>query len=265
MMQKGKVTGNFGELNYSIYPGGSKALFAFHGFGQKAGDLEPVIKQLRREYTTYSFNHFFHGSKWIFKNQPLKKLLWKDILKKVIQKHRIDTFDMLGFSLGAKIALTSFELFPDKVKKMHLLAPDGIETNIWYNLATYPSIFRRYFKSMIVHPKRFYSIINGLNQLGLVDKGLMRFATSQMDTASKRHRVYFSWIVYKDFKSPTASLTQRINERTCELNFWLGKYDRVISKKGIESFAQGLREVKLTTLDCGHNDLINKVAFALSD
>ncbi|MEM8567411.1 MAG: alpha/beta hydrolase [Bacteroidota bacterium] len=264
-MQKSKVTGNFGELSYLIYPGGQKTLFAFHGFGQRATDLEPIIQKLRTEYTTYSFSHFFHGSSWHFRDTPLKLILWQEIINFVLKKHSIKTFDLLGFSLGAKVALASFELFPDKVKKMYLLAPDGIDTNVWYNLATYPNIFRRYFKSMIVHPKRFYSILNGLYRLGLLDKGLMRFAASQMNTASKRHRVYFSWVIYKDFKSSRPALAKLVNDHNCELNIWLGKYDRVILRKGIESFTKRIHGARVTILESGHNDLINKVAFELSD
>ncbi|MEM9298302.1 MAG: alpha/beta hydrolase [Bacteroidota bacterium] len=263
-MPKDSLIGEFGELKYHIHTGGSKVLLAFHGFGQDDTALLPCIEKLKFEYTVYSFRHFFHGSIWNFKDKPLTKGLWKKIIEELLSKHNIDSFELLGFSLGAKVALSTLELFVKKVRKVHLLAPDGIQTNVWYNLATYPSIFRYYFRSMIVQPKRFYSILNGLHRFHLVDNSLLRFAASQMDTASKRHRVYYSWIVYKKLNVNRYTLIELMNQSQCQVAFWLGRYDKVILRKGIESFANQLDKKSLRVLECGHSNLINKVALELN-
>ena len=60
-MKTSKISGYYGELNYSIHPGGGKILLAFHGFGQNNSALLPVIGALSNEYAIYAFNHFFHG------------------------------------------------------------------------------------------------------------------------------------------------------------------------------------------------------------
>lgn len=264
-MSKDSLIGNFGELNYHIHLGGKKVLLAFHGFGQDHTALIPCIEQLQHEYTVYSFNHFFHGSIWNYKDQPLTKELWQKIINQLLIKHHIVSFDLIGFSLGAKIALATYEIFHGRVSKLHILAPDGIQTSVWYNLATYPIIFRRYFKSMIVQPKRFNSIVNGLNRLGLVDRGLLRFASNQMNTASRRHRVYYTWIVYKELKVDREALIEQMNRNHCEVIFWIGKYDKVILQKGIESFAKQLNNKLIKILESGHNELINKVAAELKN
>ncbi|MEM1406783.1 MAG: alpha/beta hydrolase [Bacteroidota bacterium] len=262
-MQKDSLIGEFGELKYDIHPGGSKVLLAFHGFGQDNTSLLPCIEKLKFKYTIYSFRHFFHGSVWNFKDKPLTKSLWEKIIRELLLKHRIDSFELLGFSLGAKVALNTLELFISKVHRVHLLAPDGIQTSVWYNLATYPGIFRYFFRSMIVQPKRFYSILHGLHRFRLVDNGLLRFAASQMNTASKRHRVYYSWVVYKRLNVDRGALIELMNTSQCEVTFWLGRYDKVIQRKGIESFAKQLNKKSLKILECGHSNLINKVALEL--
>ncbi|MEM9859221.1 MAG: alpha/beta hydrolase [Bacteroidota bacterium] len=264
-MQKSKISGSFGELTYNIHQGGKEILLAFHGFGQNGEALLPLIQSLLPDYTIFSFNLFFHGSIWKLRDKPLEKNVWEEILNSFFTKHNIGTFTLLGFSLGAKISLVTYTLFPDRVSRMVLLAPDGISTNLWYNLATYPHFFRDYFKSMIVQPKRFYSILNALTRMNLVDRGLIRFAANQMNTASKRHKVYYSWVVYRRFQLSQKELILLANKSNCKFTFWLGTYDKVITKERIQSFAQKLPNSEVRVLDCGHNDLIQKAAYALSD
>ena len=66
----------------------------------------------------------------------MSKSFWKKLLGLFLEKENIEDFHVMGFSLGARLALTSFEMFPSKVKKLYLLAPDGIQDSIWFRIAT---------------------------------------------------------------------------------------------------------------------------------
>ena len=130
-------------LSYRKSGHGNKALLLFHGFGQHHQAFAALSDKLAPYFTLYAFDLFFHGnSQWNEGEQPLEKVMWKDILTKFLDEHNIGKFSVLGFSLGGKFALVSLELFPAQVEQIILLAPDGVKTSFWYSLATYPLLLR---------------------------------------------------------------------------------------------------------------------------
>ena len=245
------------KLFYQKSGKGSKHLLLFHGFGQNHQVFEPWTQQLSDTYTLYAFDIFFHGqSERTFREEPVEKSDWKEIIRLFLEENDIHHFSLLGFSMGGKFALCTLELFSGKVDELFLLAPDGIKTSFWYSLATYPVALRKLFKSMIDKPGRFHTIAQMANKLGLVDKGVLRFAQSQIDSWDKRERVYYSWIVFRHFKFIMDSIARIINTRQIRVMMIIGKYDRIITVKNMNRLLDKLTSADLKIIDTGHNGII---------
>jgi pimeloyl-ACP methyl ester carboxylesterase len=163
---------------------------------------------------------------------------------------------LAAFSLGGKFALTALEAFPEKVKRLTLLAPDGIKTSFWYSLATYPLVIRSLFKSMVLRPGRFHALAKFLNRVGLVDKGLLRFAELQMDTEEKRRRVYYSWVYFRHLTFDLNQIATLLNANKIPLLLIVGKFDRVIPARNMNAFLQKITIKQFEIVEAGHNDLI---------
>jgi pimeloyl-ACP methyl ester carboxylesterase len=252
-----------GKLFYSKEGEGKRHILLFHGFGQDHGAFATWVPALKNDYSIYSFDLFFHGeSVWPDRN-PMEKKGWKDILELFFEEEQIEMFEVAGFSLGGKFALATLEAFPARVKKIVLLAPDGIKTNFWYSLATYPVAVRALFKSMILHPIRFHRIARVLERIGLVDKGLMRFAASQMDTAEKRERVYFSWVYFRHLKFDLGYLAGLVNEYHISFLLMVGKHDKVISSESLNRILDKIDVYEFKILETGHNGVIDASASLL--
>jgi pimeloyl-ACP methyl ester carboxylesterase len=246
------------NLFYSKSGTGKKSLLLFHGFGQDHRAFDCWIEKLQNEYTLYSFDLFFHGqSSWMSKEE-LEKIDWNKIIHLFLQQEKISEFEIAGFSMGGKFSLATLEAFPDKIKKIILLAPDGIKTSFWYSLATYPIAIRAIFKSMILHPNRLYHLTKMLHSFGLVDKGLLRFVESQMGSEEKRRRVYFSWVYFRKLKFNLSKIASLLNEQLIPLTLIVGKHDKVIQPKNMEAFLGKVNSKQFTVLEAGHNDLIGK-------
>lgn len=259
-----QIETDLGILNHKVYPGGPKTLLAFHGFGQNAEAMGPLAQGLSPTYTLYSFDLFFHGnSTWKNTGRTLSKKDWTRILSQVLQFYDISSFTLAGFSLGGKLVLATLEAFPTRVERVLLMAPDGIDTSFWYNLATYPPIFRQYFKSMITKPQRFHNLMKALKKLNIVDKGLTKFAARQMNSNRKRYQVYYSWVVFKELKFDLDQIADIFNDHNIPVNIWMGKYDRVIKTRRLEKLIGKLEHCELHFLDCGHNDLVIHVVQVL--
>jgi len=245
------------KLFYSKSGSGPRALLLFHGFGQDHKVFDSWNESLSQFYTLYTFDIFFHGqSQWPSHDQPIEKEEWREIMEIFFKTNNIERFSLCGFSLGGKFVLATLEAFPKKVDEIFLLAPDGIKTNFWYSLATYPHAFRNLFKSMIERPNRFHALTRFAGKVGWIDKGILRFVESQMDTQEKRQRVYSSWVVFRHFKFDMTSVAGIINDHPIRLSMIIGKYDKIITAENMNLLLDKLKNFNLEILETGHNGVI---------
>lgn len=250
------------ELFYSVAGHGPKTLLLFHGFGQDHTVFNQLVLRYQHLYTCYSFDLYFHGStQWSHDEEPLEKQEWASQLNDFLERHTITDFSVLGYSMGGKFALATLEAFPNRVKELFLLAPDGVTISNWYKVATYPFILRKLFKSMILHPDRFQLIVNFAKSVGLIDKMVKRFVENQMNTEEKRKQVYYSWVVFRHLRFRMSHIATIINTNQIKTRLVVGRYDKVIAAEKMKPLAEKLTQNSLEIPECGHNDVINSFGF----
>ncbi|MGK7390414.1 MAG: alpha/beta fold hydrolase [Candidatus Cyclobacteriaceae bacterium M2_1C_046] len=241
-----------------------QVMLLFHGFGQSHQDMKPLVDQLLHSYTCYNFDLFFHGKSTGPEEKALELEDWNEIMRKLFKKEQIEEVNLTGFSLGAKYVLAILMAFPEKINNLFFLAPDGIKTNIWYNMATYPHFLRKLFKSTIRHPQRFYILIRPLRKLGLISKSLSKFVEMQMSTPDQRVRVYRSWVGIRRIKFKTKKILKVLNKEQLPTTIILGNRDSVIPVKPFKKFCNRGLTCKLVILEAGHNSLIKQASLYIS-
>lgn len=258
-MKSGAISFSGSLLSYFKSGVGEKRLLLFHGFGQDYLAFQSWTSILQQEYTCYSFDLYFHGASRWPSRRALEKEDWRQVMEQFLKQEGITNFAVVGFSMGGKFALATYESFAPQITDLILLAPDGIKTSFWYSLATYPIAIRALFKSMILHPNRLYRVTKLLRNLRLMDGGLLRFAESQMNSEEKRKRVYYSWVYFRHLKFNTDQVADLINQH--EINFTLitGSHDKVITSENMAGFLQKINQKQVLEIKSGHNDLINRV------
>jgi pimeloyl-ACP methyl ester carboxylesterase len=250
---------NNSKLHYAKAGNGEKHMVVFHGFGQDRSIFNFFTQSLAREYTFYVFDLYFHGrSQWAHGEKTLTKTEWKQTITLFLFENNIRKFSVAGFSLGGKFALATIETHPEKIHEAFLIAPDGIKTSFWYSMATYPLMFRKFFKTMILHPHRFLNIARFLNKTGLVDQGLIRFAEYQMNSQEKRSRVYYSWVVFRHLNFNLNRLAHILNSHGIKVTLIVGKYDKVIAPENMSGLLKKLKLSRFEILESGHTGLINQ-------
>lgn len=249
------------KLHYRKIGSGSKVLLAFHGYGQSSSYYLPMEQALGHDYTIYAFDLFFHGGSRLHKDDmPLSKEFLKEIVEHFLEKYKIERFSVMGFSMGGKFALTLIEQMPERVEELYLIAPDGIKTSFWYNIATYPGWMQQLFKRTVIKPKAFFKFLQVLNKYNLAHKSLIRFAHYQMDSTAKRLRVYRSWIGFRELNFDIRQIVRLLNEHRIPVTMFLGEYDEIISPKRVKVFMDALDEGELVILKTGHSNLLHDVA-----
>lgn len=249
------------SLHYTVAGHGQKVLLAFHGYGQTNEHLRELEAEFYENYTVYAFDLFYHGNSfWHKKDEPLDKAFWADLMYEFLNSNGIKDFSLLGFSMGGKLVLCTLEKFPHRIEEVILIAPDGVKTSFWYSLATYPGIFRKLFRLMVVNPvfyKQFFSV---LRRIGIVDRGLIRFASTQMASRDQRRRVYYSWMIFRKLRFDLRLLGFVMNQNNIRLKMFLGKFDRIILLKNMNRLIKKVKSVEVHLLNAGHSNLISSVA-----
>lgn len=259
------VTHAAGKLAYRRFGSGSEVWVFFHGFGQRHQDLL-AFEKLRTPNQRYLFvDNIYHGqSSWNSSEKALSKEEWKAILLSLLHQENIDSFHLVGYSMGGKFALLSYELLPDRVNSLLLLAPDGIKTGLWYSMSNYPSGINPLFKRVIFRPQRFFSFIEGLKTVGLLQKSLVKFVQTQLETRSKRAQAYLVWKVLGGIHLQLGTIIQQLRKKPIPVTVVVGEFDRMVSPKNLERFTAKVPQLQLILLPVGHGQLIEATISHLS-
>jgi pimeloyl-ACP methyl ester carboxylesterase len=166
----------------------------------------------------------------------------------------------MAFSMGGKFALTLVEVFPKQINRILLVAPDGIKTNFWYSLATYPGWMQGLFKRTVLRPVPFFKFVSLLDRYNIVDKGLLRFANWHMESTPKRLRIYKSWMGFSQLTFDIRKIVHSLNQHQTPVILFLGEFDNVIPQRSLQVFVKALQHCQLILLKTGHTLLLYDVA-----
>jgi len=250
-------------LEYEVLGNGSKALFAFHGFGSSAELFRSVEESLGKTYTIYSFNLPYHGLSRLDHDSSALGIypdLLKVYFKNFLWHIRATYFSVAGFSLGGKIALELVTLFPEEVRDIFLFAPDGIKVSPWYGFVTKTMLGNWFFKRMMQHPIRYQNIINVLAKIRIVHPRTANFVKGSLDTEDKRLLVYNTWKCFRHIEPNTRKFQNIVNRKGLRIYLFFGKHDKVIPPVIGKKFVRGLRDKKsLHIVDAGHQMINEKM------
>ena len=248
------------RLHYEKLGNGPKVLLAFHGYGQDLYYFLPVAEALNEQFTIYAFDLFFHGKSWLEKEHaPLTKAFLTQLIQWFLFKENISKFSVTGFSMGGKFALTVLESFPEKIHSFYLVAPDGIKTSFWYNVATYPGWLAGFFKRTVVKPQPFFRMVNTLNRYNLMHPSILRFASFQMNSPAKRLKIYKSWTGFRLLVFDIPEIVKLLNQHRIPVIIFFGSFDKIITAKALAFFTNALENARVVTLKTGHSHLLEEV------
>jgi len=244
-------------LAYEVQGVGDNVVLLFHGFGQDHSIFRGFSEAQLAMSKIYAFDIFFHGkSEWGKSDLPIEKEAWKALMRHFLETEKIDRFTVGGFSLGSRLALATFEGFPECTERIVLMAPDAVVNDFWFRAATSNGLSRSLFKSMIAKHSPFLVLLRAIRGLGFISPSLHKFAMSQMDTGQKRAQVYYTWVVLRKLSFNKRILSQQLNHHRTPVHFFVGRFDKVITFTAVETFLKRLKYAHVTILETGHMGIV---------
>ena len=224
-----------------------------------------LAKYAGDQYTFYSIDLPFHG-----------KTAWQDgftftdpdllqIIEKILHQNNYELqainhkLTLLGFSLGGRIALSLFQLIPEKIEKLVLLAPDGLKVNFWYWLAAQTWLGNKFFHFTMKHPGWFFGFLKMLNKLKLVNVSVFKFVNHYIGDAEARRLLYARWTTLRKLKPDLGLIKSLVRKNDIQIRLVYGKHDRIILSSVGERFRKGIEEkCTLSVIHSGHQVLHEK-------
>jgi pimeloyl-ACP methyl ester carboxylesterase len=254
------------KVHYIKTGNGEKILFCLHGYGESCKSFDFIEKYIIADFTLIGIDFPFHGETiWneglIFSPEDLSNIIDEIIHSLSIKNAKIY---LLGFSMGGRVALNLFQINPDKIEKLILIAPDGLHVNFWYWFATQNYFGNKLFHFTVQHPAWFFSLLSFSNKIKLINQSIFKFANYYLHDKQVRTDLYNRWITMRRFKPDIKKIKKNIRNDNIQMRLLYGEYDRVIRYKNAKKFMRGIKSYcTLSIIDSGHQLLQEKNADAI--
>ncbi len=247
------------QIAYYTYGSGGEVVFCFHGYGL-AGESFLILEHIfEADYTLICIDFPFHGSTYwqdglFFSVEDL----W-EIMNLVNPKPKVP-FSLMGYSMGGRIVMQLLQTYPQQIKQVALIAPDGLKLNWWQEVATRTIIGNRLFRYTMRCPQWLFAVIKVSGWLRLIKKSIEKFALAHIDNASERQLLYNRWSAMRAYKPSLDLLRSIIRQYKIPVKLLFGQHDRIITIRQGLAFKKNEPLISVKEINCGHNLLKEQYA-----
>ncbi|WP_374949550.1 alpha/beta hydrolase [Mucilaginibacter sp.] len=247
-----------GKAYYHEYGSGTKPLLAFHGYGMTGRQFHVLERSILQDYHVYGFDHFFHGGSAIagWTEQQIVAGMPKDMVAAYAEEwfkvHGRQRFSVMGYSIGANIALILVELYPDLIDNVILMAPDGLSVYKGFHFLTHHRLGRYLFMRVTKSKWLAPALLKNLKKAKFIDESLYQIAYNEIDTEQKRQDVYYTLNLIRLLKPDVIKIAKLINQHQLNCLLIFGKHDNLFPRKAAEPFIGLLDKPEVHEVALGH-------------
>ena len=238
---------------------GPKKVLCLHGYGEDSEKFSFLEQHLGNQFSFYCIDLPYHGKTNWLQVELLTPAELDSIIAAFFNTDAEQTFYLMGYSLGARVALSLYQINPTKYSKLILLAPDGFTVNPWYWIATQTRAGNLFFKYTMEKPRWFFALIKKFNQWKLINDSVFKFAHHYIDDADARSLLYQRWTSLRLFKPNLKIIASLIKKESTKLFLFYGRFDKIIRAGKGNWFCQQIGDKgQLHILPAGHQLLNEK-------
>ncbi len=263
-MQSGFLQYHSSVIHYR-FGGQGIPLICFHGYGETSASFDFLEKPLGASHLIIAIDLPFHGdTKW--NEDRIYPVILADLINKLLAdlKAGATNIQLLGFSMGGRMALCTLQEMQGHASKVVLLAPDGLTVNFWYWLTTQTIVGNTVFKWTMSKPGWFLGLLRGGNKLRIINQSIYKFVEFYIHDSTVRKQLYDRWTGLSKCSPSMKRVRDIIKQHKVIVRLLYGKYDRIIGPDRGKKLTDGLPGCSTQVLNCGHQVLHEKNAEAIS-
>ncbi|NLR91061.1 alpha/beta fold hydrolase [Flammeovirga agarivorans] len=231
---------------------GPRLLICFHGYGQTVDVFSPLSK-MQDKYTLLSIALPYHSDNYALDrklsvNYPLG--IYHFILY-FAKKHQFNSWEICGYSIGARLAQFCYTQNPKKCDALYLVAPDGVGQNYFFSTVTH-RLFNPLFKKVMKRSDLLIKSIQLIRKTRVISASLSSFAQQNIGSKEQSQKVANTWIALRKAKISNSKLLYYLEEYNTPYFLVRGKFDKIITAKKLRGFTKKAPVYRVIALPANH-------------
>ncbi|UOE50540.1 alpha/beta hydrolase [Mucilaginibacter sp. SMC90] len=247
-----------GKAHFHEYGTGQKPLLAFHGYGMTGKQFHVLDQSILPQYHIYGFDHFFHGESkldgWteqqILAGMP--KAMVRNYMEEWFKLYGRQRFSVMGYSIGANLALILVEEYADMIDDIILMAPDGLAVFKGFHFILHNKLGRAIFRTATKSKWLAPFLVKNVKRVGVIDQSLYNIAYNEIDTEQKRLDTYYTLNLIRLLKPDVQKVARLINQHNIKCLLIFGKHDKLFPKSAAMPFLGMLDNAEVHEVELGH-------------
>ncbi|MBL7941841.1 MAG: alpha/beta hydrolase [Flavobacteriales bacterium] len=221
------------SMEYLCWGSGPETILCLHGFGRTGADFQVFVPLLNDRQQLVALNLFGHGqSTWgDHRGDPITAEQWSGLVEAFIQHLGSQQVHLVGYSLGARMALAFMVRCPDRLLSVLLLAPDGLAIHPAYAFFARAGFGRWLSRQWLEKPGLPMTLLSASGKLGIIPRKVSHFVLAQLQTHERREQVYLTWTRLRLIHTRRKAWICLPETHGFGLRMVFGKYDQVIPSK----------------------------------
>lgn len=214
------------RIAYYRLGNGKQWAVCFHGYGQSGTVFNCFTPAIAASYTFIVIELPHHGhTEWV-QHLPMQPTDLMQIIESIIPPKTV--FTLIGYSMGARIALCLLQQYPKSINQIILLAPDGVHNNVWQWLSTQTNFGNQLFKYFMLQVNWLPWLVTQLGNCRLLNPSITRFVLFSIATKPLRSLLFHRWTTMRLFWPNQQRLQHVAKQYAIPITCFLGLHDRVI-------------------------------------
>ncbi len=236
---------------------GNLPMICFHGYGQ----TPEVFRKLEGVFASYTLYCFplpkaNEQANLISSCPQFAKEYLMQLIKALDAEGVSFPVAVLGFSLGARLALAITEQIPQNIAHIVLAAPDGLARRWVFQIATRTWAGRYIFRQVVT---KGYSLVQKLIAVGVqwrwISPALGRIALHPLQNSQHRYSLVETWLLSRYFQPNLWQLARNIRQST-RIRLYLAKNDTLIEPKHVAKWLTLFPQTEIVELPASHGNLL---------
>ncbi|WP_183567191.1 alpha/beta fold hydrolase [Mucilaginibacter sp. SP1R1] len=247
-----------GKAHFHEYGTGQKPLLAFHGYGMTGKQFHVLEKSILPKYHIYGFDHFFHGGSTLdgWTEKQIRDGMPKNMVRVYMQEwfkmYGEQRFSVMGYSIGANLALILLEEYAHLIDDVILMAPDGLSVYKGFHFLLHNPFGKLFFSTVAKSKWLAPFVLKCAKKAGMIDDNLYQIAYNEIDTEKKRLDTYYTLNLIRLLKPDVVKVAAQINEHKINCLLIFGKHDQLFPKSAAMPFIATLDNAEVHELALGH-------------
>lgn len=249
---------DIGTVHFHEYGSGSSPLLAFHGYGMTGKQFHVLEQTILKDYYVHGFDHFFHGQSRLsgWSEKQILAGMSKDMVRRYMEawfaRYGEQRFSVMGYSIGANLALIIVEEYAHLIDDVILMAPDGLSVYKGFHFLMHNNIGRFFFRWATKSKWLAPTMLKTVKRLGMIDQSLYTIAYNEIDTAQKRLDTYYTLNLIRLLKPDTTRIAALINQYNISCMLIFGMHDKLFPKSAAMPFIGMLDKAEVHEVEQGH-------------